>query len=303
MKLISGAESQQFSVSWLENVPQEWIRGKLSFCEQGLVVAHKFLQPASEVNASNGGSEHVVILNLSKNNQRQIVRIDEYEYDNSNTSGQVFLVPAHASLFHRWECNSAEETVGFYINPQRFQQIAAENHCLYPERIQLYPILPTHDARLVEIALLFCTEMYNKELGSKLYTESLANLFLIHLLRHHCTQTPVFRAYDTGLSHQQLRQTFDFIHEHLSDEFKLQDLANLLGMSQYYFCRLFKQSAGLSPYQYILQQRVESAKRLLKQSERSIAQIALECGFTNQSQLTQHFRRFTGTTPRVYRKS
>ncbi|KAM3099684.1 AraC family transcriptional regulator [Phormidesmis sp. 146-35] len=152
------------------------------------------------------------------------------------------------------------------------------------------------------IATAFHREMYSDNLGGKLYTESLANLFLIHLLRNYSTQTPTLRSYDRGLSHQQLQQAIDFMQDHLSDELSIQDVANLLGMSQYYFCRLFKQSLGTSPYQYVLQQRVEFDKRLLKQQDKPIAQIALECGFTSQSQMTQHFRKLTGTTPKAYRK-
>lgn len=60
---------------------------------------------------------------------------------------------------------------------------------------------------------------------------------------------------------------------------------------------------GVSPYKYVIQQRVELAKSLLRQSPKmSIAAIALDCGFTNQSALSKHFRNLTGTTPNSYRK-
>jgi transcriptional regulator GlxA family with amidase domain len=58
-------------------------------------------------------------------------------------------------------------------------------------------------------------------------------------------------------------------------------------MSQFHFSHLFKQSIGTAPYQYLLQQRVERAKQLLKQTERSIMDIALECGFNSHSH-SQH---------------
>jgi AraC family transcriptional regulator len=67
-----------------------------------------------------------------------------------------------------------------------------------------------------------------------------------------------------------------------------------------YFIRLFKQSTGLTPYQYVLQQRIERAKQLLRQGNRAIADVALECGFTSQSNFTRAFRRATGMTPKAY---
>jgi AraC family transcriptional regulator len=172
------------------------------------------------------------------------------------------------------------------------------------DRLELLPILSSRDPQLKAIATSFRAEMFNNELGGKLYTESLANLFLIHLLRKYCTQTFTPRSYDNGLSRYQLQQAIDFIQAHLNSKFRLQDLTELLGISQYYFCRLFKQSMGISPYQYVLQQRVERVKLLLStQPKKAIADISLECGFSSQNQMTQHFRKITGTTPRTYRRN
>ncbi|ABW27088.1 AraC transcriptional regulator domain protein [Acaryochloris marina MBIC11017] len=60
---------------------------------------------------------------------------------------------------------------------------------------------------------------------------------------------------------------------------------------------------GLSPFQYLLQQRVERAKQLLKQTDQPIVDIAFECGFSSHSHLSRQFRQVTGMTPKVYRVS
>ena len=59
---------------------------------------------------------------------------------------------------------------------------------------------------------------------------------------------------------------------------------------------------GIAPYQYLMQQRVERAKQLLKQQAISISDIALDCGFANQTYLTKVFRQMTGVTPKAYQK-
>jgi len=301
VKSMESIVLQQSSASWSETLPRHWIQESRSVQDRGLVVTHEF-QPSSEISVPNGSADHILVFNFSSN-LRQITRIDGQECDEALLPRTVLLFPAQAQTFLHWESEQADEVVMFYINPEQLQQVAAENDCLHPERIELRPVLHAHDDQLSAIATTFRTEMYSDSLGGKLYTESLANLFLIHLLRNYCTQPLTLRSYDDGLSRLQLQVALDFVNDHLSGDFKLQDVAEQLGMSQYYFCRLFKQSMGIAPYQYVLQQRIETAKRLLvKQPDKAIAQIALECGFTSQSQMTQHFRKIAGTTPKAYRR-
>ena len=73
-------------------------------------------------------------------------------------------------------------------------------------------------------------------------------------------------------------------------------------MGESHFSRSFKQSVGIAPYQYLMQQRVERAKQLLKKQAISIGDIALDCGFANQTHLTKVFRQMTGVTPKAYQK-
>ncbi|NES93747.1 MAG: helix-turn-helix transcriptional regulator [Desertifilum sp. SIO1I2] len=108
-------------------------------------------------------------------------------------------------------------------------------------------------------------------------------------------------AYKGGLSQRQLLHILNYIQEHLDRDIKLADLSNQLGISQFHFIDLFKQSVGTTPYQYLLQQRIERAKQLLKEGDRSIIDIALLCGFNSHSHLSKQFRQLTGITPKQYR--
>ena len=92
----------------------------------------------------------------------------------------------------------------------------------------------------------------------------------------------------------------NFINDNLEYPIKLNDIASLLGISQFYFSHLFKKSTGIAPYKYVIQQRVAKAKNLIKDSNLSLIEIAYECGFSSQSQMTQHFRKYIGITPKVY---
>jgi AraC family transcriptional regulator len=139
--------------------------------------------------------------------------------------------------------------------------------------------------------------------GSRFYADSMATALSAHLLRHYSTRKHQFREHEDGLSKQKLKQAIDYIQAHLDENFSLSDLANELGMSQYYFCHLFKRSTVMSPHQYLIRQRVERAKHLLRQSERNITFVAMECGFANGSHFAKCFRQYTGINPKQFRNS
>ena len=104
-----------------------------------------------------------------------------------------------------------------------------------------------------------------------------------------------------GLSRHRLQRAIAYIQDHLAEDISLAEIAQEIDMSQHHFCRLFKQSTGIAPYQYVIQQRLERAKQLLLQNQLSIAKVAQEVGFSEQSQLTRQRKRATGLTPKQLR--
>lgn len=105
-----------------------------------------------------------------------------------------------------------------------------------------------------------------------------------------------------GLSAHNLRRITDYVEEHLSEELGLVQLAELVGLTPWHFCRAFKRSTGLPPHRFLIQARVERAKRLLS-ADRSISvtEVALEAGFGGSTQLARAFRTTVGLSPREYR--
>jgi AraC family transcriptional regulator len=93
----------------------------------------------------------------------------------------------------------------------------------------------------------------------------------------------------------------DYIHSSLDQPLHLADLAAVAGISQYHFCRLFKQSIGVAPYQYVLQQRLEKARELLHQRKHTIAEIALLVGCKDQSRFARQFKQRFGVMPGMLR--
>lgn len=113
---------------------------------------------------------------------------------------------------------------------------------------------------------------------------------------------PKLASDEYGLSSYSLRQVLEYIRSHLSQDLAIADIAQVAGMSPYYLMRMFKKSMHITVRQYIIQMRIDRARELLRSRELSIAEISLQCGFTNQSHFTNVFRQLTETTPKAYRR-
>jgi len=105
-----------------------------------------------------------------------------------------------------------------------------------------------------------------------------------------------------GLPPWRLQRVFAYIRENLAREVSVAQLAKTVGMSQYYFSKLFKTSTGTTPHQYVMRQRVERAQELLRDSGTALASVATEVGFETQSHFTSVFRHIVGVTPKRYRE-
>jgi AraC family transcriptional regulator len=97
-------------------------------------------------------------------------------------------------------------------------------------------------------------------------------------------------------------QSLDYIHLHLAEKISLESIAAHCHISVFHFCSLFARAMQISPYQYILQQRVQTAQQLLSTTTLPLCEIALLCGFSSQSQMCQHFRKLADLTPKGYRQ-
>ncbi len=134
----------------------------------------------------------------------------------------------------------------------------------------------------------------------RLYVESLTQALSIHLLRHYSKCVEIISS-KRSLTHAQVQQAVDYIHTHLERDLSLVELASAVNISPTYFAGLFRRTMGISPHQYVIQQRVEQAKVMLSKTDLAIADIALQVGFSSQSHLTQQFKRLTGMTPKQVR--
>jgi AraC family transcriptional regulator len=105
-----------------------------------------------------------------------------------------------------------------------------------------------------------------------------------------------------SLPRWRLQRVHDYVQQHLGGPVTLSDIATAAGLSPMHFAAQFRVATGQRPHDYLLQCRIDRAKTLLVTSERSLIDVALEVGFCTQAHFTTVFKRFTGTTPHLWRR-
>jgi AraC-like DNA-binding protein len=136
-----------------------------------------------------------------------------------------------------------------------------------------------------------------------LYAEALGTVLFHELVRLDPTAMQVNRPQYGGLAGWQRKRVSEYIEENLSQNVSLAELSALARLSRWHFARAFKQTFGVPPHRYHAGRRVERAKLLLADRNRTITEVAFLLGFQESSSFTSMFHKVTGQTPRLYRRS
>ena len=126
------------------------------------------------------------------------------------------------------------------------------------------------------------------------------------LLRRRVDPQPVEGAADDGkerLLAWQARKVCGYIDTHISSRVRVADLCALVQLSEAHFSRSFKRTFGQSPHAFLVRRRLELATRYMLETDASLSDIALRCGFVDQAHLCKHFRQATGQPPAAWRRA
>jgi len=164
-------------------------------------------------------------------------------------------------------------------------------------------LAPPHDKRgdlrdraISEILNLLVAEVQSGGASGRLYVDSLAQALTIRFLFLGERQ-PTRSSRTAMLPQQHLFRVQELIESRLEADVTLQELASEVGYSRSHFLRMFHATTGMTPHRYVLNRRIERARRLLGDADMSIAEVAYCCGFSSQAHLTLAFRKVCGLTP------
>ena len=138
--------------------------------------------------------------------------------------------------------------------------------------------------------------------ASRLFVEHVTMAVGTHAATAYGGMRSVVRPQRGGLAPWQMKRVEDTLAANLEGDVSLADLANDCGVSVSHFSRAFRQSKGVSPHQWLLRHRIEQAKTLLSDRTLSLSDVALSCGFADQSHFTRVFARITGISPGAWRR-
>jgi len=207
----------------------------------------------------------------------------------------VFVPAGHE--YRDWrEPSTPARMALFYFDPDELPGFGNTGAVALPPRVFF------EDPHLFATAQKLIGLIEGPEPDNSCYIEALGRVLAHELMRLDRAGTPRKSAVRGGLAGWQQRIVTAYIEDHLADPISLADLADLVGLSTYHFCRAFKQSFGMPPLRYHATRRIDRAKALLAKPAPSVTKIGLMVGFSETSSFTAAFRKATGLTPTAYHR-
>jgi AraC family transcriptional regulator len=234
--------------------------------------------------------------------------VEEREIDgdwqaNRVTAGDFFLTNTATPYELRWTAAKTApfEVMHLYLGLPLLNRAATE---LYGKdfTITLRDVSGQRDRVLSALLEPLRTELTAPRPPSALFVQGIAQSLAVHVLRQYPDPSgQTARRQRSGLPAFKLRRVLALMEAHLDQEFHLDRLAREAGLSEFHFSRAFKRSTGFSPSRFLIRLRMDHARRLLRETDRSIVDVGLEVGYSSPSHFAQLFRREVGVTPREYR--
>ena len=220
---------------------------------------------------------------------------------------RTHCAPGDVSLLTRsqpshWHWTEAIDVSHVYLSENLMSGICAEVTDRCVADVRLRDVLKSHDPVVTAAVAAVTREAEQQALGGTLYVEAVATQLIVHLLRNYASVT--FRQPNGKgrLSPAQVRRLTHYIDDRLNGQLNLETLAAVAGLGLWTFTRHFRESFGRTPHAYIIERRVERARRLLAQSSLPIKEVASACGFADQAHMTRVFQTHLRTTPAALRR-
>jgi AraC family transcriptional regulator len=219
------------------------------------------------------------------------------------TAGDFFLTTSPRPCELRWKASGPDpfHVMHLYLSLDVLQRAMREINGKNAGECSLREISGGRDEVLSAFLGLLRRELLSRQLPSALFVQGIAQGLAIHLIRTYGDAGPRLPAFRGGLPAFKMHRIATLLEENLAQEFNLSRLAKEAGLSESHFCRAFKKSTGFSPSQYFIRLRMEKARRLLRETSRTVIEIGMEVGYSSPSHFAQIFRREVGVTPREYR--
>lgn len=244
-----------------------------------------------------GLADHVLVATRSGPGET-LVQADGKSFRLPVREGLVTIVPQGRDATYR---SPAAPVSNVFLTHERLLACAEQIGDGRP--VELLWRRASEDQTLYRILELLSLEAERGADCSRLFVEQLLDVMCTHLLRAHSVFGAPSRAPRRGLASWQVKRVTAYLRDKLDDDVSLQDLADVVGLSRFYFCSAFRMATGYTPHEWLTRLRIEEARRLLAIQAMPITDIALAVGYQTPSAFAAAFRRLMGVSPRDYRRS
>ena len=168
--------------------------------------------------------------------------------------------------------------------------------------VELRPHRKFADPRLGALVAAAHAEMVAGFSSGRLFLDSIEQAMAIALVNGHAVRHRPVQMYKGGLGTARLRRIKELVHAKMEDDLSLDEMAQSIGLSTAHFARMFRKSTGETPHQFVLRQRVERGKAMLRAPGARVLDVAVACGFKTQQHFAQVFCDVCGVSPTQYRR-
>lgn len=223
---------------------------------------------------------------------------DQHRVKTHFQRGGLTFIPCAVPM--SFQTNDTVQNFSCLSSNELWSCLAAEAMKGDPTRLALAPRVNFRDPLTESLLWTLLHELESGNLGGRLYVESLMQTLILHTLVHASSVPQLPKPPNaTGLTPAQVRCVREFMDANYQHAVGLATLAATLNFSPNHFLRQFKRSLGVTPHQYLIQVRVEHARQLLEQGKLTVADVAVQVGFYDQSHLAHHFKQHYGVSPKA----
>lgn len=248
--------------------------------------------------------EHAALAMILRGRTRARIVSHGDDCDFSPGSDSVGLFAPHLDIrWTRWDCEPGAQRLMIELDLADLTRAGDLDAMVAPQRRAFRQDLTMRDGQLAALMRLIAAEVRLGSPHGSLYASSLSLGLAAHLFSEKGASGRVTMRERGLLTAAQKSRVLEIIQQRLAEDVALDDLAAAAGVSRFHFLRLFKNSLGITPHCFIVDQRLAAARKLMADTDQRLADIAASTGFSSQSHLCTTMRRRLGVTPKQWRQS
>ena len=259
----------------------------------------QYFQAAPDSMPEDVFAEHHVLLNLCEEPHRVQNMRDGVLRDFTFQKDEIVVTPAGMRSGWRWFAQS--DVIVVTLDPAKVERFAQTELGILLDPQQFRDLPQFVDADLCAAGVMLRDALDADDISSGVMFEAMSRVLLVKLLQRYGRRRPDEIELSARFTSAHYHRVLAVVRARLDQTITVEELAKEAGMSPSHFSRVFKETLGSTPMQYVLAYRIEQAIKMMSDPGRPLGDVALACGFADQAHFSRSFKQVTGQTPRQFR--